>query len=433
MNSRPVNSLPIYALLALTATATQTYASNGYFADGYSARNQAMAGSGTAMAQDSIAPAINPAGLVFVGDRTDLELELFSPFREYRVNGAPSMTSGSFPLQEGTVESDSNFFPLATLGWSKQLSAHQSIGLAMYGNGGMNTDYKPLANPLCAGLGGGNGSFCGGRTAMDMAQAFIVGTYAHSFDNGRYSLGISPIFAAQTFKLRGIGAFGSFSTDSNSLSDRGRDYSFGAGFRIGGQAELMPGVKLGASYKSRIYMSNFERYQGLFAQQGRFDIPDSFNVGLAWEMDDALTAAFDVEHIRYSEIKAVGTPMAALFQGAKLGAGNSPGFGWNDMTIYKFGLQWQQNADWIWRGGVSYGQQPIEGSEVMLNILAPGIQEWHLTGGFSYKLNKDDELSFSCMYSPRKTISGPNPMSPGQNVELSMEQFSLRLGWSWHF
>ncbi|WP_174893226.1 hypothetical protein [Methylomonas koyamae] len=65
--------------------------------------------------------------------------------------------------------------------------------------------------------------------------------------------------------------------------------------------------------------------------------------------------------------------MNPLFSGAKLGAGNGPGIGWNDMTIYKFGGQWRQNDRWVWSGGFSYGQQPIEGSEVLFNILASGM------------------------------------------------------------
>lgn len=430
---------PLKKALLLTATTTALEAvsigantTNGYFAHGYGARSKAMAGASTAFSQDAIAAAVNPAGLTYVGDRFDLELELFSPFREYRVSGSPAFSQGSFDLGPGTQESESNFFPVGTLGWSHKLDDEQTIGLAMYGNGGMNTDWRQVNNaaPYC---GGASGVFCGGRAGIDMAQAFIVATYAHSFDHGRYSLGISPIFAAQTFKARGLGAFGNFSVDNGSLSDRGRDYSFGAGFRVGGQAELLPGVRLGASYKSRIYMSEFERYQGLFAQQGGFDIPDSFNVGLSWDMNNEITTNFDVEHIRYSEIKAVGTPMSPLFQGAKLGAGNGAGFGWNDMTIYKLGAQWKQNDKWAWRGGVSYGQQPIEGSEVLFNILAPGVQEWHLTGGFSHALSKQDDLSFAFMYSPRKTVTGVNPMSPGQQIDLSMEQFSLQLAWSRRF
>lgn len=416
--------------IALTTIPQIANATNGYFAHGYGARNKAMAGAGTAQVQDAIAAAaINPAGLVNVGDRFDGELELFAPFREYSAsNGTHSPNPGEMPLTPGTQDSESNFFPVGTLGWSHKLDNQQSIGLAMYGNGGMNTDWKNVVNQ-----DGSTGVFGGGRTGIDMAQAFIVGTYARSFDNNRYSLGISPIFAAQTFKARGLGAFSGFSSDPGSVSDRGRDYSFGAGFRVGGQAEIIKGLRLGASYKSRIYMSQFERYQGLFAQQGGFDIPDSFNVGLSWDATSRLTTNFDVEHIRYSEIKSVGTPLAPLLHGVALGTGQGAGFGWNDMTIYKFGAQWKQNDNLILRGGLSYGQQPIEGSEVLFNILAPGVQEWHLTSGFSYVLNEKDEISFAAMYSPQKTISGPNPFYAGQNVDLSMTQFSLQLGWSRRF
>lgn len=431
----PKYGLRIGVLFLLAANTEFAHATNGYFAHGYGARSKAMAGSGTGQPQDAIAAAaINPAGLVNVGSRFDGELELFAPFREYTVSGPGTLDGLHFPLNPGTQESESNFFPVGSLGWSYQLDSQQSVGLAMYGNGGMNTDWRQVNNsfPYCSGQAG---VFCGGRAGVDMAQAFIVGTYAHSFANGRYSIGISPIFAAQTFKARGLGIFGAqgYSSDPNHLSDQGRDYSFGAGFRVGGLAELIPGLRLGASYKSRIYMSEFERYKGLFAQQGGFDIPDSFNVGLSWDATSSLTANFDVEHIRYSEIKSVGTPLSPLFSGAKLGAGNGPGFGWNDMTIYKFGVRWQQNPDWIWRGGVSYGQQPIEGSEVLFNILAPGVQEWHLTGGFSHALTKEDELSFAFMYSPQKTITGANPLDTNQQIDLSMTQFSLQLGWSRKF
>ena len=408
-------------------------ATNGYFAHGYGARSKAMAGTGTAFSQDAVAAAVNPAGLAYVGDRLDLEGEVFSPHREYRIQGAPTLAPGAFPLNPGTVESDSNYFGIPTVGWSYKLDAQQTVGVALYGNGGMNTDYEAFANPLCPPGSSGKGTFCAGRTGIDMMQAFITATYAHSFNDGRFALGIAPIFAVQTFEARGLGSFAGFSSNARHLSDQGRDYSFGAGFRVGGQGELLPGLRLGASYKSRIYMSEFENYAGLFAEQGGFDIPDSFNVGLSWDVNDRLTTAFDVEHIRYSEIKSVGTPLNPLFQGAALGAANGPGFGWNDMTIYKFGAQWRQNEQWAWRSGVSYGQQPIEGSEVLFNILAPGVQEWHLTGGFSHALSNQDELSFAFMYSPQKTITGPNPLSPGQSIDLSMTQFSLQFAWSRRF
>ncbi len=85
------------------------------------------------------------------------------------------------------------------------------------------------------------------------------------------------------------------------------------------------------------------------------------------------------------------------------------------------------------RAGLSYGAQPIESSQVLFNILAPGVQEWHLTTGFSYALTDHDDLSFAFMYSPLKSVTGPNPLSPGQSIELEMYQVSNQFAWSRQF
>jgi len=426
------NLLSSVLFSALSLCSLTVNATNGYFAHGYGARSKAMAGTGVAFSQDAVAGALNPAGLVYVGNRFDVEVELFSPLRQYTVEGGPTPAS-VFPLNSGTVTSESDIFAIPTLGWSYQIDNQQSVGVTLYGNGGMNTDYEAFANPLCPPGSSGTGTFCAGQTGIDMAQAFIVPSYAHSFAKGRYSLGISPIFAAQTFKANGLTSFGAFSSDPQHLSNTGRDYSFGVGFRVGGQAELLPGLRLGAAYKSRIYMTEFDHYAGLFAEHGGFDIPDSFNIGLSWAINNAVTTAFDVEHIRYSQIQSVGNPLQPLLQGIPLGSDNGPGFGWNDMTIYKLGAQWQQSDKLILRGGVSYGQQPIDSSQVLFNILAPGVQEWHLTTGFSYAFTGQDDLSFAFMYSPPKTVTGQNPLSPGQTIELEMYQLSGQFAWSRRF
>jgi len=56
-----------------------------------------------------------------------------------------------------------------------------------------------------------------------------------------------------------------------------------------------------------------------------------------------------------------------------------------------------------------------------------------LTTGFSYAMDKDDEFSFSFTYSPPNSIKGQNPLSPGQSIELEIEQLSLQLAWSRRF
>ncbi|MBL1265833.1 OmpP1/FadL family transporter [Methylomicrobium sp. RS1] len=420
------------ALAILGGMPVVSEATNGYFAHGYGARSKALAGASTARPLDAFAAAINPASIAYLGDRLDAEIELFSPRRHYTVDGTPTLAPGAFPLNNGTVESDSEWFPVPAIGGNYRIDDQQAIGLTLYGNGGMNTDYVATPNPLCP-FPGGSGTFCAGTTGIDKAQAFIVPSYAHTFWDGKLSLGIAPIFAIQRFKARGLSSFAPFSSDPEHLSNQGYDYSFGGGVRVGGLAELTPGLRFGASYKSRITMTELDDYAGLFANQGEFDIPESFNFGLAWDVTEQITTSFDVEHIRYSQIDSVGNPMLPNLLTKRLGDSGGPGFGWKDMTIFKFGTEWRPNTDWTLRAGLSYGEQPIPESEVLFNILAPGVQEWHLTTGFSRAIADKDEVSFAFMYSPSNSVKGPNPLSPSQNIELEMEQYSFQLAWSRHF
>lgn len=128
----------VTTLSLLTPLAAQ--ATNGYFAHGYGVRSKSMGGVGAAFSQDATAVAVNPAGMAFVGDRLDLEMELFSPHREYTVSGTPTMAAGAFPLENGTRESGDDYFAVPTLMYAPNitvsgknpLSPTQNIDLEMY-------------------------------------------------------------------------------------------------------------------------------------------------------------------------------------------------------------------------------------------------------------------------------------------------------------
>ena len=181
------NLLSCAFFTALSLSSLNINATNGYFVHGYGARSKAMAGTGVAFSQDAVAGALNPAGMAYVGNGFDLELEFFNPLRQYTVEGGPTPAS-VFPLNSGTVTSESDIFAIPTLGWSYQIDNQQSVGVTVYANGGMNTDYPAFANPLCPSGSSRTGTFCAGKTGINMAQAFIAPSYAHSFVNGRYSL-----------------------------------------------------------------------------------------------------------------------------------------------------------------------------------------------------------------------------------------------------
>jgi long-chain fatty acid transport protein len=438
MRSRSTRALLALALSSAALVPTAALATNGYFSHGYGTKNKGMAGAGAALPQDALAAATNPAGMAFVGNRLDLGAALFSPRREYTVTGDPTGFPGTFPLEPGTVESDSDYFVIPHFGWNRPVGKSASIGVSVYGNGGMNTDYPAHANPV---RGCPAGTYCAGGAGVDLMQLFVAPTYARRFGEtspwgvSPAAWGISPIFAAQRFKATGLGSFADFSQDAANLSDRGYDWSYGYGARIGVQAGIAPDFTVAASYQSKIYMSEFDKYAGLFAEQGDFDIPATATLGLAWRTAPSTTLVFDVQRIWYSDVRSVANPFANLLVGEPLGADNGPGFGWRNMTIYKLGVQVDTSPAWTWRAGASYGRQPIPDSEVLFNILAPGVMETHVTAGFTRHFGKSSELNFAAMYAPTKRVRGVNPLeAPGQQeIELQMQQFELELSWAWLF
>ena len=410
-----------FGLLAGAALAT-----NGYLVHGIGTRAKALAGAGVAFPQDALAPGTNPAGLAFIDERYDAGLGLFSPRRQYTVSGLPSGPP-RFGLLPGTVRSDSELFFVPNFGGSWKLSRGRSLGLAVYGQGGMNTDY-PTAT-----------FFGSSPTGVDLSQLFIVPAVAQTNTSGRHAFGIATILAVQLFEAQGLQAFMPFSSGPTTLTNNGHDQSTGLGFRIGYLGRFGNGFSFGFSLQSEITMDEFSDYVGLFAERGGFDIPANWTVGVAYELGTDGVFMLDYQEILYSDVAAVGNPMLPALGRAfvgdpsgQLGMARGPGFGWQDMSVIKAGYQWGA-APWTWRVGFSTGDQPIPPSEVMFNILAPGVMEEHVTVGFTRDLGTGRAFSLSLMHAPSVSVSGPNALElPGQQtIELQMEQWDLELGFSW--
>ncbi len=399
------------AILPVTADAT-----NGYFLSGVGTDHKAMAGAGVALPTGALSAATNPAGLAFVGDRLDLGLALFNPNRDYEITGAPSGFEGTFGLTPGKVESDSRYFPIPSAGYSRAVGGTQALGVMLYGNGGMNTDY-PQA------------TFYGTDAGVNLTQMFLGVTYARKLDE-RNSLGITPVLAYQYFKATGLQSFAMFSSDPDHLTDEGNASSFGGGVRIGYLGRWLPQLAFGASYQTRTWMTPFDEYKGLYAEEGGFDIPSSWVAGIAVTPHPMLDLAVDVQQVLYSEVRSIANPMLPNLMLAPLGDEDGPGFGWDDMTVVKAGVQVRAGDGWTWRAGYSYGQQPIDESEVMFNILAPGVIQQHATVGFSKTLPGGKDVHFALTRAFSHEVTGANPLeAPGQqDIKLRMDQWDVEVG-----
>lgn len=401
-------------LLPLTASAT-----NGYFPHGYGLKGMGMGGVSIAQNHDGFGGANNPASMAFAGDRVDLGLNWFRPERSASRTGNPMGMDFS-------SESDSKNFYIPEFGLTRQVSPLMAAGLTVYGNGGMNTDYPGDAIAMCQSGTAGNGLCGSGRLGVDMMQLIFAPTAAYKIAPD-HALGLSPLFAYQRFRVQGLSSFAPMSSDSANLTDRGYDSATGWGVRIGYQGRIGP-VTLGAAYASKMEMSRFEKYKGLFAGGGDFDIPSNYGVGVAWQVVPTLQLAADWTRINYSDSVSVSNPSSNQ---APLGAINGPGFGWRDINVLKLGLQWQLTPQMTLRAGYNKGDNPIGSNDVTFNILAPGVITTHWTLGGTFQLDPKSELTLAYMRAPEQSVSGPSMF--GGTDTIRMKQQSLGIAWSTRF
>ncbi len=390
------------------------YATNGYFSHGYGMKAKGMAGVGIALPQDSLAAATNPAGIVMVGNRMDVGVDWFKPNRNTELTSATGPAVGAY-----SGNGDSSFL-VPEFGYNKALDSDSAVGVAVYGNGGMNTKYTTLnAGTLATGSAAAGGLNLGsGDVGVDLQQLFIAPTYAMKL-NSDHAIGVSLNLAYQMFKAEGLQNFG--------IMNPGSDSSTGWGARIGWTGQVTPAVTLGATYQTKTKMGKFSKYAGLFAEQGGFDIPANYGVGIAFKLDDATTLAADIQTIQYSGVKSIAN-LADTTGTVPLGADNGSGFGWKDMTTIKLGASHKYDGGLVVRAGFSTGKQPISEDQTFFNILAPGVIESHLTLGATWALANNGELTVGYMHAFKKTVTG-TAGTTGINLDMSQDSLGVAYGW----
>ena len=440
-------------------------ATNGYFTHGVGAKSKGMAGTGIGSNANMgpIIVASNPALGVFSGNQWEVGLGIFSPRRNYSVTQSQFQGNfGAFSLGAGSYDSDSNYFPIPYVAKNWKLDSNRAVTAVFYARGGMNTDWTDANQsasfdpdgPGPGGVGTFPGTFGGGNAGVDLSQAFLSVNYA-SMANDNFSWGIGPIMAVQAFEANGVGTFAGFTrtfaasggqSQPTSLTNNGHEFSYGWGIAAGIWLGMSENFSAGLSYQSKLSMSEFDSYSDLFAQSGGFDIPSSTKLGFSWKPSDAVRLNLDVEHTKFSEVDSVGNPLANIFscptagQGGTdvescLGGANGAGFGWDDMTTYKAGVEWMSSDAYTWRFGYSFGKQPIQSSDVLFNILAPGVMEQHITVGLTGHRSNGSNWTLSFMYAPENKVSGPNvfdgPPNLAQTIQLKMSQYELEFAFVW--
>jgi long-chain fatty acid transport protein len=420
------------------------HATDGYFAHGYGMQAKGMGGAATAVAESAFGGASNPATMAFAGNRFEIGVDLFSPHRK------ATRTGGAMYGLDGTSDSDSTVFAIPELAYNRMMSPNWSLGVTVYGNGGMNTDYEggQLPSPGACGPATGPGTgfnpepgpynlFCGtGRLGVDLMQLIVAPTAAFKLGPD-HAIGVAPLFAYQRFKMKGIQPFEGFSASPGNVTNRGYDDATGYGVRVGYYGRISPAMAIGAAYATKTRMGEFDKYKGLFAEQGGFDIPSHWSVALTFEPSPGTMVTAEYERINYTDAKSVSNSSRLLLQCAGgnlancLGGSDGAGFGWQDVDVFKLGVQWQQSPSLTLRAGYNLSDNPIRGEEVTINILAPGVVRHHVTLGATWKLDSQSAITGAFMYAFNKDVTAPsllNNFVPGLQAQEKIEMYQYSIG-----
>ncbi len=380
------------ALLAVTAGVEAT---EGINLIGVGPRQQGTAGAGVASAKDSTWLILNPAGLTDVGRSVDTSFQYFAPVRTID----STMSGGA-----GEQKDDSAFvIPSISASFGCCRGEGGYVGIGLYGTSGMGVDY-----------GFGRMGTPGAQTTVDqmteLSIAKMTFTYAQAFDNG-FSIGAGPVFVLSRFQTDMFNMYG--------VPQSGKwDEAVGAGFIIGANQKIGKKLKIGGSYMSEQFMTEFSEYKHLLNDS--LNLPQQATVGLAYDICTNLEFVLDYRWIGWNRLDTLGDQ-----------------FGWKDQRIVKAGLTWGATDRLTLRTGISHGNSPIDADNAFSNSLFPAIMRTHAACGASYEFDTF-ALHFAFIHAFKEDVTAngnddPYSMGTGAGTKISMYQNSLTLGASWAF
>lgn len=458
--SRTASRTLLFGALTLgVLVSADVLATSGYFSHGNGTKNKGKAGAGIALPEEAMSVVNNPAVAIEVAGLTDIGLAVLRPRSNYF--SSPSDRNGqfgSFTIGPNEIDAESQYLLTPFFARSWALKDDSAFAVALYTRSGINTEYRggtatfdpdgPGPQPIVT-LPGTLGD---GDVEWKLAQAFFELTYARKISD-RFTLGIAPVLAAQSFKASGLGTLAPLTyTYANSggsvmpgnLSGTGTDTSYGAGLKLGLHMNWGGGFSAGLMVQSKIYMSAFSDYADLLPSGGEFDIPAELKLGISWRATKRLALSFDIEHILYGGVKAFGNSLDDLFRcptadrggtdlSACLGGDNGGGLGWDDVTVFKFGVDWQASRHWTLRAGYGLGHQPVPTSDMNNNLFTPYLADAHYTFGLTWASKAGRELNLAFMYTEEESMNERNRFDVGQYLISEADQMEVEVSYGWRF
>lgn len=351
------------------------YAGNGTRMIGFSARDSGMAGATTASPGDTSCLVRNPAELVWIGNRVDLEYLNILPHDVTMRTEGPAGGLSNVGLKQ---KSNIDYLPGGNVGISYRIPGTDkypiSVGCGIFTMAGIELNYPTSRLNPALNLAQ-HGDF---DKMVDLRTIRITPGIAVAF-NDKLSFGGTANISIQALRTNMT------TTSYRETAGAGNwDFAPGAGFTLGLLYKFNEMLNLGASYESHGWMGHHYKYKDSLPY---IDEPPVINAGVSFKPIRDFEWTFDTRYINWTDVKL---------------ARNGPadgGFGWGDQWVFATGGEYRfkdkkNNDKFKLRLGYMYGKSPIQAHVVFANALIPVIMEHHLTTGFSYYIMKNLSLDF---------------------------------------
>ncbi len=441
-----INKITKLVFLFLTSFAM---AQTGHIMQGVGAVNMSMGGAATGQPLDiSGAMQWNPAALsTFDGSILRFDIGAFSS--SPKLYSTVPTPGGPF---SGSTEDDRGISPMPALSfaWGDKDSKH-TFGVSAFGISGFGVTFpQSSTNPI--NFPQSQGGF--GLVESDYMLLQVGFAWAYEISD-KFSIGFQPTVNYASLELAPNPlASPDFPPDMGGTgkgyptSDKATAYGYGG--QVGLFYDSQNGFKMGASYKSPQFFSEFEfqnnYLDGSSAPDVNFtmDYPAVYSVGVGYSKG-IVDLALDYRYVDYEGTEGFeASGWAFADNGFPTGAVN--GFGWQNISIVSAGLQLKAINKLPLRFGYTYSTNPIQEDLTFFSIPATAVIAHAFQFGFSYEFS--DSFTFDAVYhygmSDGKT-SGPllNPMAitpnnmigaiPGSEVAYEMTTSMIMVGLNFRF
>ncbi len=426
------NILSFLFLLAATAI----YAQAGHIMQGIGPVNMSMGGAATAQPVDINGPLHwNPAA-ISVFDQKTLSFSAGLFFSSPELSSTVPTPNGPF---SGVTEDDrgSSILPSIAMVFGKAESPH-TFGISAFGISGFGVTFpESMTNPI--NMPQNMGGF--GHIESDYQVLQVGLTYAYQL-NDYLSIGIAPTINYSALEIQP----NPLASPSMTLGYPNSEQASAIGF--GGQVGIFfnsaSGLKLGASYKSPQFFSDFDfdntYLDGSVAPNIKFqmDYPAIFSAGIGYSID-MFDLALDYRFVDYENTagfeRSGWTPTASV-----------AGFGWENISIISAGIQFNGIESLPLRLGYTYSSNPITEDLVFFNSPATAIIKNAFQFGVGYEAS--DKFTVNATYhygTSGGSTSGQllNPMLinesdplgkvPGSEISYEMTTSMVMLGINYTF